>query len=339
MRTVGLREVKIAELRKPGNWKELLASPEVEVRARSIAGIGMIQEPVVRQSDKSIVCGRRRIAAKEKLGDKHVLVKLVECTDYEAEIWAAAENAERSHSHAEQRQALERLIELVAKEKADADKTLRFDGPGGTKSAIGLARDQVAAALGIKPKSIKQRRYRSRLKHATPAQLRNENLEVPEDDLNEGDPDPIVSPWAELDDIFKKQVRRVQKAIDFVDNQLIQGLGMLTKIKSQKLPCHADRIDKIHEDLAYLGAAVRGLLPAMLCPWCKGTDGVQERCVPCRGAGYITKSQVDGVPKELMGIKEPVVIVQGETKKLADYAAVELPTVEYNENPFGLPDD
>ena len=339
MRTIGLREVKLGEIRKPGNWLEILDSPEVEAKARSIAGIGLIHEPVVRFSDKRIVCGRRRIAAKEKLRAKTMMVKMVECSDHELEVWSAAENAERSHSVQDQMAAVAELMRLLSKEKLEADPGLRITGPGRSKSAHGIARAEVAEALGLKVKTIAQREYRNRVKNARPQQLRDENIPAPDADSTFPEDDPILSPWVELEDVFKKKVRRVQRAVDDVDEHLIQALGMLTKIKSQGLPCHVDRIDRIHEDLAFLGAAVRGLRPTSLCPWCKGVDEIQATCTACRASGYITKAQEEGVPKELMAITDPIVICLGQQKKLSEFFPVETPEIEYNENPFGLPDD
>lgn len=341
MNVIGLREIEIDKLLLPGDWPKILNDPSVERRAKSIESVGLIHEPVVRAHDLKLGPGRRRVAAHVRMGKKTVLCKVIEATDWELDLMVLAENAEREHSPSKQAEAINKLVDLLAREKAEADPELRKGGQGRTKSAKGLAREEVAAHLGVKPASIAQREYRDRARAAKPSQRRAESL--PEPDAAspaEPPPPPIVAPWVELDDVFVRDVARVQKAVDEVDKALLSGLSMLTRIKNAGLPCHADRIDKIHEELAMLGADVRGLRPTTLCPWCKGIDVIQVKCSPCRGSGYITKAQELNVPPELMAVVEPLVVYLGEKKPMAEFFdAEEPPVVPYEPNPFGLPDE
>src|SRR5689334_9424094 len=91
MKVLSTSEIAIKTLHLPGDWRKLAAAPEVEGRAARIDD----DLPVVRASDKRLLTGKTEVAARQRLGQGEVLVKLVECTDAEAKAMELADASER----------------------------------------------------------------------------------------------------------------------------------------------------------------------------------------------------------------------------------------------------
>lgn len=320
MRILSWDYVAISSMLLPGNWKQLVnEDAEVSKRAISIAKVGIIQEPVVRASDKRLIVGRRRVAAKAKLGDKEVLCKLIDCTDDEARLLETTENAEREHFSPDKQQANINILldQLVA---AEAGKTplIPLGRPGRKKTVRTLAMEKVAKERGVRPETIRIQSWRHKkavdlangmFPGGNPPQKLPPAVTVPA---------PIEQFGMQVSPAFVSQVAQIQSAIEGASKAMSKASGLLTTISRSDLPLHDDRLGRVHSQIQEASAALRGLRPVMLCPYCKGLGRVTERCVPCNKTAYITKSQEANVPPELLRSENPLVLVEGKIVEAGD---------------------
>jgi ParB-like chromosome segregation protein Spo0J len=313
MRTIGLKEVAIADLTLPHDFALLLDDPGVATKAESIESLGLIHEPLVLQRDMRVLAGRERIAAHMRLGRTTVMVKLVDCNELEAIEIEFQENIVRRHDPDEQqRLIMERLEEIEKAKEHEVDRTGR---PGRPKTPRGMAREKVAAEVGVNPESIRQREYRQRKKAgkvtpkvAKPAPAKDAPKEP-----------PVKTIGLELDAAFNAQVEATQVMLRDAANKLRTASAKLTQLRNAELTFPVGRLDRIRDQLRSVTAAVEGAYPTSLCPYCKGIEGIQQLCGACLGAGFITKDQEQSVPAELWREDLPVVLVQGTMRPLTDY--------------------
>ncbi len=320
MKHLGQAVLEIDGLRLPGDWKKILREPGVAKLAASQKYIGPIHPPVVRASTKEILAGRRRVAAYYARGEEKILCDLVECEDDELEVIALTENAVREHDLERQKRETTVIVERLAKlelkalpEAEHATKAVR----GATKRAM----DAFAKVEGVKTDAIIKRIQREKWR-----QEEKEAAKLPK-------PDPIESPWVELDEDFKKAVIRVQEQTENITRLVEQALSATTKLRScnnlNGCPIvQEDRLQRLAEDLSQVGAAARGLKPTSICPDCKGQTDAQKLCVLCRGCGYITKNQMAGIPAEMLDVATPKIRWRGVVMLLTDYLLERYPAVQ-----------
>lgn len=298
----------IADIKLPGNWRQVLEDPSIPARAMSLKLVGQLHEPMVRKSDGLLVHGCRRVAAALHNGESEVLVKLIECNDNEVELIRKIENAHREHLS---REELAKLVDTISR------MLISFEPEGckppPSKRMLKLpktkAREIVADALGITPDAVKKSLQREKQRKG-----RLRAITSHDDDLG------IRSPWAELDDEFRSQTNRIVGVTNGAAQLVQKAMQQLTQMADgTALPLHSNRINHVREDLAVCARALRGLLPTCLCPYCKGAPVLQPKCSACIGSGYITRSQEEGVPKELWDEENPVVSVSGQFVPLADF--------------------
>ena len=330
MMHVGWREVPIASLRLPGDWRQVLDAPGVPAMAESQKLVGILHEPIVRESDKRLLVGRHRVAAALHNGEEKVTVKLVECTDQEAELMAAIENGYRKHlSSEETRKLVDFLAERIAILRNEKGKETVLEPrrkKGRLKLPRTVAREMIAQAHNRTPEA--QRKSEQRF-----AKKQKELMGAIDNDADLG----INAPWAELDDDFKRQTNKVLHQTHDIRQLLSRAIGKLTQLVESGLPVHQARLNRLKEDLALCSKVMSGLMPSDLCPFCKGIEEVQKNCGGCAGTGYVTANQRDGVPKELWEVGEKaVVMVQGKMKPFESFFPKE-PTdlTMVTDDPFG----
>lgn len=305
MLLIAIKEVPIAQLRLPGNWKQILDDPSVPVLAIS-RKIMALHDPMVRKSDWRLIHGNRRVAAALHNGDTHILVKIIDCSDAEADLIAKMENAHREHMS---REDVKKLVDAFAEQIAQMEPA--NDRPSSVRIKLPktIAREIVADTLGVTPEAVKKSLQRER--------RRVKRLKAAADhDADVG----IRSPWAQLDDDFKRQTNRIIEVTNGAAQLLQKAMQQLTLMMQAKtLPLHEGRLTKTYESIAVSSAALRALLPTCLCPYCKGVPKLQPKCLACMTTGYITRGQEPGVPDELWNEEHPVVMDDGQLVGLEQY--------------------
>lgn len=332
----------IATLRLPGDWRKTLDDPGVPAMAESQKWVGIIHEPMVRERDKLLVCGSRRVAGALHNGQESIVCKLVDCTDEEVEVLRLIENGYREHMTADKRaelvNSLAERIALLRHEKGKETLQEPRRKKGRLKMPRTVAREIIAQATGRTPEAQRKSEQRFEKK-----QRAKEAAIDPDADLG------INAPWADLDDDFKRRTNKVVRQTHEAATLLSRAVGALTAIVESGLPVHQARLNRLREDVALCSKTLRGLSPSDLCPFCKGIERVQANCGGCAGTGYITANQREGVPKELWEVGEAAVVYEkGKMVPFESYFPAEPATDltmtsdmrnEFDENeqdPFGL---
>lgn len=309
---VGIREVPIAKMKLPGDFRARVASQHVIDLAASIEKTGLLNEPYVRRSGMRAIAGVDRIAAHEVNGKKTVRCKLVDCTTEEADEIEATENAHRRHSTEEQREALAKLIDRMAEGVVVPAPEKRKAGR--PKTARGMARDMVAAQLGVTPEVLRTQEWREKNKDRPPPP------EAPRE------PCIFVMGFV-LDPEWEKGVYSAKESLQACAANLTIVLANLTRLENSGAPLHKARFDRMHEQLEEVSSAIRALSPEMLCPFCKGIEEVTKQCAACEGTQYLTISQVKAVPPVFMELDDPKVNFKGAVMSARHWLA-EIPASE-----------
>lgn len=319
----GIGEIEIAKLRLPPDFRQRLKSPNVINLGESMDAVGQLHEPLVRATDHLLISGGDRVASHVVRGHEKVLVKFVECTDEEAELASLDENLKRRMDPERNARELERRLALRSAMEARALQAAKKNGaPPPAQTATGraqkpevAARDKEAKARGVKPESVRKQQQRARkrtqkrqvVEVAREAQAENKPApEVPEP--------PINDIGFELSVEFLQQAADVKALVERAAGFATSAMGQLTQIATKQLPFPQAKLQRLREDAQDLAAALRGMVPASLCPYCKGQPEYQPNCTACVGHGYITKSQMDRVPEAAWAVD--VVMVGGKTHKL-----------------------
>ena len=301
--TVGWRDVALATLKLPGNWRKTLDDPGVPAMAESQKLVGIVHEPIVRERDKLLVVGGRRVAGALHNGEETLVCKLVDCTDEEVDILRLIENGYREHMSPDRRKELvDSLAEKIAILRTERGKETVLEPArkkGRHKLPRTVAREVISQATGRSPEA--QRKSEQRFEKKQKAVM-----EAVDHDADLG----INAPWADLDDDFKRQTNKVVRHTHEISQLLSRAIGSITQLVESGLPVHQARLNRLKEDLALCSKTMRGMIPSDLCPFCKGADTVQEHCGGCLSTGYITQNQREGVPKELWEVGEKAVVMQ-----------------------------
>lgn len=299
MNVIGLKEVTLATIHLPGDFKKRLDAPHVAERAKSISSSGLIHEPLVRRKGKKweVIAGLDRIAAHFVAQKDTVAVKVVECTDEEVQRIRREENVQRRHDKEEQSRLMGELLEQYTEEELVAE-------PEKPKKARARARERVATELGLATETIRKKEWEAE-QQAVPAGP------------------PIKTLGMKLSEDFAKKVALAQRYIDATEGLLKRAQSNVTTMARELgMSFPQARLERLREEIHSQASHCRGLRPVSLCPWCKGLDGVQESCAACFGTAFITRSQEQAVPKELLDEDEPKVVVDGKVRPVEQAAAL-----------------
>lgn len=311
----GLKEVKIAKLKLPGDMRQRMLEPRVEQRAASIEEHGLIHKPLVRACDMLLIAGRDRVAAHMRLNRETVLVELVDCSDEELPKLEREENMQRRHDPIEQQRLMLEIVQQRTEEVLEREPGIRPSGPGRTQTARGKARRSVAVERGIEPESIRKAEYRER--KAKAAELAGKSKEDPYKVC------PIRTLGMTLSETFILNVHRVLNYTTQITTLLRRAQGLATELEKSPAPFAKARLERMRDELRAVSHAWDAAKPEALCPACKGLDGLQEECVMCVTTGYITKNQAENISEELWDEEEPRVLYRGKVRFL-DEVATEL---------------
>jgi ParB-like chromosome segregation protein Spo0J len=343
-----IQDISISALKLPGDMTKRMASPHVKRRAKSISEIGLIHPPVVRRQGWELVAGADRMAACMLLGMDTVACDVRDLDEQEAEILRHAENAERRHDLEEERREQEAL--KVALEKQLLAQGMAAAGPGRRHTANAEARRIAAAHTGTKEETIRKReqRFKAREKRRNELEQRRKDQDkangLPSDpppaipkekrtaDTGPGqDPMLIETFGLDVSDEFQREVLEVHSRVYKAGTSASALKRELTMLSNSDLPLNRHLLTELCDAADNLSKAVRGFEPECLCPYCKGTEGVQESCGLCCGCGWITRTQKGLVPPKFLDKENPVVVHNGATLPLASF--VDAPGTDV-EDPF-----
>lgn len=301
------RKLSIGSLKLPGDMTKRMASAHVIRRAESISRHGLIHAPIVRRENWEVVAGCDRIAACMLLGWDSVVCDIRELTDSETAILRHAENAERRHDAEEQRRETAALKDAVERKLVESGFT--ENGSGRRTTASAEARREVSAATGIKEETLRKREQRQRKRDSerpaeTPQTKEKQCVNVFE---------------LEVSEQFLAQVSAVQNYIKDAAHAMSRAQSALTQLEVAGLPVHTGRLQALRAAVIALSAEVRSNIPVSLCPYCKGTDGLQDKCLLCHGSGWIPKALEAGVPLKFWNTDVPLVLVDGEEHELSEF--------------------
>lgn len=309
MEVLGLVEVDINALKLPGDFRARLKAPHVAELATSLESVGQLNEPIVRTTDKLLIAGADRVAAHTLRKAERVLVKLVDCTDEEAEHLRLTENIWRRHEPEKRGLDLERLLALESARAARAIKAARKEptpppelvSEGGyRKSAKRVAREKVAKAKGVSLETVRKAELRTKKRREKKAAVEKVvNAQADGKPVDTAPIAPINDLGFELDASWLLKVAEVKRLVEMSAHHASTALGALTQIATKALPFPEGRLQRMRLDLQAIATACRMAAPTSLCPFCKGQDGYQTGCGACTAHGYITAGQMDHVPEEL----------------------------------------
>lgn len=289
MRILGTRGIPYGNLRFPGKWRSTyIGNPQAKEYAALLAsGDAKCSMPIVRVRDKKLIYGLWLIAAARQMGKDHVMVKVADATEEETKFLLEHDIAFPSNQAAH----FDAIRDCIA-----------------NAEIVENGEEVIAAAEA----NVRARVLRSDAK--TKARKRSERRAAAGVD-EQG----IRSPWAELDDDFKRQTNHLVLQMSEAARFAKQAFDRMSTAQSMALPLHEARFNKAKEQLSITMKLIRGLVPACICPYCKGVEALQEKCGFCMMTGYITESQEEGVPKELWRTENPVVFQAGQVKPLSDF--------------------
>jgi len=330
MKVIGYREVKIRNIKLPGNWAAILKDPQSRARGKSMTEVGQIQDPVVRQSDKMLITGRRRVAGHILEHRKTCMVKMVECTDDEAREWEELENIERRHDADYQGDLIARRLDRF--EAAEKKKDLE-SGEEPAKGPRTRAREELAKERNITPESVRKAEARFKMKGKKRKSKRRRKMGDPIK-LSEG---PTIKTLGmeehiELNEDFLEEVDEIQERFRSAANKTKAALAILATINRSNLSFPKGRLTQLRQELQLVNASLAGAVPYSICPWCKALDISPAQCQACIDEGYITYDQKDGIPDELLDVGKPILMVSGKEYPLKEV----LDKQEGPDNPWGV---
>lgn len=183
---------------------------------------------------------------------------------------------------------------------------------GPKKTAKGFARDIIAEKDGVKSETVRMREYREA--HRKPV---------------------LTDIGMEMDPEWLAKVRVIQMAVDAVARLLSMAKGKMKTIMedTETVP---GRYKDLLSDLETLQRRVAWARPESLCPACKGLEKVTPGCAGCETLAWITKGQVQDVPKELWDEKEPKVNYEGKRVPVSTFfrGAPDGPTADEEKPPW-----
>lgn len=308
--------MKLAQLQLPGDLRRRLETQNVADLAEGLKKWGdFIHSPLIRESDKRVICGRDRLAAAQKAGLASIEVKLCEATDDEAAELELVENIHRRRDP--QEESDQRQVYLALLEKRAADEQAADPKPGRPASPRGVARAELAAKAGVSARSIARQDQRAAQKQRA-EQIGDTVAELPSasggwgEDEEEAELPPAVELLGTQPTIyFLEAVGAVQELLDEADAQMRLVQSTLTKLQKVALALPEGRWQRLYRGAHALAHDVRAARPVSVCPFCKLVTSLQQACTACATNGYVVEDQTASVPKELLDVDAHLVACRG----------------------------
>ncbi len=289
-RRPGLKTLRLDSLRFDVNIVKLADDPEVDLLAGSIKAGLMINPPLVRASDRAVICGRRRCAAARILGQKEIEVQLCDdVSDEEADRLRIDENLRRQHFSQAERIALADRIKTRTKAiESNSDRSEKVQVPKKTGhrklSPEREAMREEATKLGVTERAIEK-----------------QVAKVKEEPAAYG----VIPPRG----------RTLQAGLQEVEQKLRACQSILARLDATEglTEAEQDMLSALHRFCHHAANQVRQSMPDKVCMYCKAIPRVQKTCAACRGLGWMTRTEGGSAPKELLaGNGEVMVMSHGK---------------------------
>lgn len=304
---VGIQELNVGRLVLPGYYPTLKTNPTVLALAANISANGLMHQPVVVRSTMAPIDGIKRIAAMHQILSKKLIdVQLVDLEEGEdPQVLRVAVNAILAKGR--DGELIQSMLDAKVAEIVSANPMVPLSGQGRRKTAFGLAREEVAKALGISQRSIERRIRPERPKKT--AKLPVETLA----------PGPRIwdRPIKTMDLPVEPQwLEHVQETEDRYNRARLL-LNQAAKLMSDAPGMSASAI---REDLRRLASNIRQATPKSVCQWCKLAPPVRAECGRCGGLGWVG-ADLPVMPPHLMDTVNYQVNYRGKAVPLADFSS------------------
>lgn len=281
MSFLGYKQLRVTEVVKPGGWRVLLKEPRIAELAESIKRDGNFAPPIIRKSDKSIVCGHDRLAAIDSLRAEWFEARLWDGSDEERDRVRRDENRlRRSFSDSEKaamRTAFEASVanirnvpEYSKSAESDDSDPEPTRGRGRPKTPEREAIRRVAAKHGASERAVA--------------------------DVVKSSPPKPVGPQ------MTYAALALQGYLVSARTALGRAMASVTDALKSVPAAYADHADLalLHRQLKHASTALKMATPERLCPYCKAQKPHMKDCPACKGLSYLTPAQGGDVPKELL---------------------------------------
>jgi hypothetical protein len=158
-----------------------------------------------------------------------------------------------------------------------------------------------AAALGIKPETLRMRMYRESLRKRPPPK-----------------PAELETFGMKLVPKFRDDVRETRRRLTSIMQRVTNARAVAEKLRRSALPVPIGQLETIVGALQALEEKLAGAMPRSLCPYCKGLDRIQDDCRGCGGSGLASEAQWAKAPVRLREL--PIVLVDGKERDVDDFA-------------------
>lgn len=322
MKVVGMRKVRLSSLRLPAGFRRLLHSLTTvgeDGLARSLLRVGQLDEPTVRVGTFEVLDGLDLVAAAFRNDSGDLRVRLVDCTDAEADLVKAEAGNQRRRNLPAEREEI--LADIARQEKMLDEGAIVVEAMdvkrGRPKGKHTLAIERIAAMRGVTPAAIRKHEARTR-KRRQAAEAEGEPL-----------PPPLETLGMELDPVWAESVRTIQAHMDKMLYSLRTCTRAISEIEAMKDAVPEAVLQRIQMGIHDLRAEITSYRPESICPYCRGVDELQKKCVPCVSLGWLSRREMAKVPRELLDKDVPRVLVGQQVRPLSDF-------VETDEAPFGM---
>ena len=293
----GLRTLKIAQLKLPGDMETRRRNPDVIKLGKSFASTGgsPMAPPVVEKGTWKLIAGCDRIAACMNEDIKAVECLVVSGTSGEMEELTLIENVMRRHATDERARGIARLVEIhtardaeesfpdVEEPVAESEEVEETPAPPKEKrKAKSKVYKKVAELTGSTPAAVKQAAHRERKKTAEKAAA-PEKPALVIDDLG-----------LEVPEKIKTDVAVEHDGLTLLHRKLVLLQGDLTRLEGEA----GHQFQNIKSSLHDAAVATKAAIPESACVWCKdpdGTGGRRKDCLGCRGRGWLTAGEMKAV--------------------------------------------
>jgi hypothetical protein len=288
MKNLGTKMVNIKDLTLPDDIAVRTGQEHVHRLAESIDNIGLLHTPVVRITDMKVLTGGDRIAACIVAGRNKVQVLFYECEDSEIPDLEAAENYHRRHNERKQQEVLQKIYQkhLEVEKKTTPPKT---KGKRHTKKGRAIA--ETVKQTGTSLSTVKRA-----VKALEPVEIENFGME--------------------LDEAFLADIIIIRNYLDSARNKVRAAQTSLTQLHESSTNIPEGPLKRVREHLREAWQKLSAIYPESLCPWCKGVEGVQEKCLACQYAGWMAKEAAQRAPAELLDTKDLCIMVDGKIELL-----------------------
>lgn len=311
MNVLGTKVVRLDKLQMPGDLRRRMETVNVAELEEGLKKWGKyIHDPLIRERDMRIICGRDRLAGAKKAGRDKLEVKLVDCTDEEAEELELVENLHRRHDPDEETEMRQAYLALMERKAAAAGDDKEPRGAGRRETPRGQARAALAEKLGVSKNAIEAQDRRVAAKKEAPKEPGpswGEEEEEPEGEL----PPPVELLGTEPEADWLVGVAEVQALLDQADQKMREVQAALTKLQKVAMALPEARWQRLFRAAHALAHELRASRPVSVCPYCKLVPSLRGVCTACGLQGYIVDEQTAGIPAELLNVGARLVAQRG----------------------------